>query len=268
MSLLLALDVGNTNTVVGFFEGETLVATARLTTVRERTADEHALLLRALFEARSRRPSDVADVVLASVVPSQDFPLRSACRLSFGVDPLVVAPGVRTGMRILYDNPSEVGADRIVNAVAAFSDVGGPCVVVDFGTATTFDVVSEKGDYLGGVICPGPGISADALFTRAARLSRVDFHRPEKVIGKTTAQSIQAGLFWGVVAQAEGLIERIREELGGPELKVVATGGLAPLFAAACPALANVDPDLTLKGLRLLWERNRPERPAREDAPR
>ncbi len=268
MTLLLALDVGNTNTVVGFFDGPSLVATARLTTVRERTADEHVLLLRNLFSAKDRSVSEVEDVILSSVVPSQDFPLRTACRAAFGVDPLVVAPGVRTGMKILYDNPAEVGADRIVNAVAAFAEVGGPCIVVDFGTATTFDVISEKGDYLGGVICPGPGISADALFTRAARLSRVDFHKPEKVIGKTTTQSLQSGLFWGVVASAEGLIARIREELGRPDTKVVATGGLAPLFAASAAELAHVDADLTLKGLRLLHERNRAERPPRTNANR
>lgn len=260
MGLLLALDVGNTNTVVGFFEGERLLAPARLTTVRDRTADEHALLLTALFQARGRSPSEVEDIVVASVVPSQDFPLRSACRQAFGVDPMAVAPGVKTGMRILYDNPAEVGADRIVNAVAAFAEVGGACVVVDFGTATTLDVVSEKGDYLGGVICPGPGISADALFSRAARLSRIDLHRPERVVGKTTAQSVQSGLFWGVVAQIEGLLARIRAELGLPGLPAVTTGGLAPLFATASADLSRVDPDLTLKGLRILWERNRGER--------
>lgn len=262
MSLLVALDVGNTNTVFGFFEGNALVATARLSTVRERTSDEHSLLFRDLFAARGRLLSDVRDVIYASVVPSQDFPLRTACREAFGIDPLAVAPGIRTGMKILYDHPEEVGADRIVNAVAAFEEYGGPCIVVDFGTATTFDVVSGQGDYLGGVICPGPRISADALFSRAARLSRVDFLRPERVIGKTTTQSVQSGLFWGVVAQTEGLIARIRAELDGDEIRVVATGGLAPLFAAACPELSRIDTDLTLKGLRILYERNRSERPA------
>lgn len=262
-ALLVALDAGNTNTVLGFFDGETLVATARVTTVRERTSDEHVLLFRDLVAARKLSLDDVADVIVSSVVPSQDFPIRAACRDAFGVDPLFVAPGVRTGMKILYDHPSEVGADRIVNAVAAFEAVGGPCVVVDFGTATTFDVVSEKGEYLGGVICPGPRISADALFSRAARLSRVDFHRPDRIIGKTTAQSIQSGLFWGVVAMTEGLIARIKGELSLPDVKVVATGGLAPLFGAACPELTNIDSDLTLKGLRILYERNRGDRPAR-----
>lgn len=263
MGLLLALDVGNTNTVLGFFEGDVLVKTARLTTVRERTADEHALFLRAVIEGKGRRVDEVDDVIVSSVVPPQDFPIRAACRDLFGIDPLFVAPGVKTGMKILYDHPAEVGADRIVNAVAAVAAHGAPCIVVDFGTATTFDVVTATGDYLGGVICPGPGISADALFSRAARLSRVDFHRPERVVGKNTAQSIQSGLFWGVVAQAEGLVSRIRTELGDPRMKVVATGGLAPLFAAASPDLAVVDPDLTLRGLKLLHDRNADARPPR-----
>ena len=263
MGLLLALDVGNTNTVIGFFEGDALVATARLTTARDRTADEHALFLRAVIEGKGRKVADVDDVIVSSVVPPQDFPIRAACRDAFGIDPLFVARGVKTGMRILYDHPGEVGADRIVNAVAAVARHGAPCIVVDFGTATTFDVVSAAGDYLGGVICPGPGISADALFSRAARLSRVDLHRPERVVGKNTAQSVQSGLFWGVVAQAEGLIARIRAELGEPAAKVVATGGLAPLYAAASTDLSLVDPDLTLRGLRILHERNADARPAR-----
>ena len=261
--LLVAIDAGNTNTVLGFFEGATLAGTARVSTVRERTVDEHVLLFRQLFEARKLSLEAVADVIVSSVVPSQDFPLRAACRAAFGVEPVFVAPGVRTGMRILYDVPAEVGADRIVNSVAAFEEYGGPCIVVDFGTATTFDVVSAGGDYLGGVICPGPQISADALFSRAARLSRVDFLKPERVIGKATRESMQSGLYWGTVAQAEGLIARIKAELGAPEVQVVATGGLAPLFASSCPGLAHVDPDLTLKGLRLIHERNRPDRPPR-----
>jgi type III pantothenate kinase len=257
MPVLIAVDVGNTNTVLGFFEGERLAATARVTTVRERTADEHVLLLRDLLAAKGVARESVRDLIVSSVVPSQDFPLRSASRDAFGIDPLFIAPGVKTGMRILYDHPAEVGADRIVNAVAAFEKYGGPCLVVDFGTATTFDVISKGGEYLGGAICPGPGISADALFSRAARLSRVDLHRPERVIGKTTAQSVQSGLYFGTVSMAEGLIARIRAELGPPAPKVVSTGGLAPLFAAASPDLVVVDSDLTLDGLRILWERNR-----------
>lgn len=259
MPLLVALDVGNTNTVLGFFEEDVLVATARVTTLRERTGDELMLLLRELFAAKRRSLDEVEDVIVSSVVPSQDFPIRAACRDAFGVDPVFVAPGMKTGMKILYDHPAEVGADRIVNSVAAFEAYGGPLVVVDFGTATTYDVVSAAGDYLGGVICPGPRISADALFSRAARLSRVDFHRPERVIGKTTTQSVQSGLYWGVVAMTEGIIARIRAELG-QDVKVVATGGLAPLFSSACPELSHVDPDLTLRGLRILHERNRAER--------
>ena len=265
MGLLLALDVGNTNTVIGFFDGDALVATARLTTVRDRTSDEHALFLRAVIEAKGRKTAEIDDVIVSSVVPPQDFPIRAACREAFGIDPLFVAPGVKTGMKILYDHPSEVGADRIVNAVAAVAAYGKPCIVVDFGTATTFDVVTASGDYLGGVICPGPGISADALFSRAARLSRVDLHRPDRVVGKNTAQSIQSGLFWGVLAQAEGLVARIRAEMGEPEMKVVVTGGLAPLFATSSPDLVLVDPDLTLRGLKILHDRNADARPPRRD---
>jgi type III pantothenate kinase len=257
MSQLLAIDVGNSNTVIGFFEGNDLVATGRITTVRERTSDEHVLLLRNLLTIKKRTLESVTDVIVASVVPSQDFALKAACRDAFGLEALFVAPGIRTGMKILYDHPTEVGADRIVNAVAAFEEHGGPCIVVDFGTATTFDVISEKGEYLGGAISPGPMISADALFSRAARLSRVDFHRPDRVIGKTTKESLQSGLFYGVVGMTEGLIAKIKEELGVDEIKVVATGGLAPLFASASPVLANVDSDLTLKGLRIIHQRNR-----------
>ena len=183
--------------------------------------------------------------------------VEDLCGDYFHSNPLVVGPGVKTGMPILYDNPKEVGADRIVNAVAAFERYGGPCCVIDFGTATTFDVISSAGEYLGGAICPGTQIGADALFSRAARLARVDLHRPERAIGKTTAQSVQSGLYFGTIAMAEGLIARIAGELGTPGLKVIATGGLAPLFAASSPALATIDPDLTLEGLRILWDRNR-----------
>ena len=193
MGLLLALDVGNTNTVIGFFQGDALVATARLTTVRERTSDEHSLFLRAVIEAKGRKVEEIDDVIVSSVVPSQDFPIRTACRDAFGIDPLFVAPGVKTGMKILYDHPSEVGADRIVNAVAAVAAHGAPCIVVDFGTATTFDVVTAAGDYLGGVICPGhrhqrrrPLLARGAALPRRpppAREGGGEEHRPEHPVG-------------------------------------------------------------------------------------
>ncbi len=257
MAFLLTIDVGNTNTVLGYFAGESLVATARVTTIRERTSDEHVLLLRELHAAKGLALPEVKNVIISSVVPSQEYPLKQAIKELFHFEAQVIAPGFRTGMRILYDMPQEVGADRIVNAVGAFERHGGPCIVVDFGTATTFDVVSPQGDYLGGVICPGAKISADALFTRAARLFRVDIGKPQKVVGKTTAWSIQSGLYWGTVAMSEGLIARLREENGWPDAKVVTTGGLATLFADASPDLATVDPDLTLHGLRILHDRNR-----------
>ena len=259
MSLLLTIDAGNTNTVLGVHLGAELVAHWRLTTRREQTTDEYGILVRNLFSASGLDPQKIAGVALASVVPPLTSVLVALSRQYLGQDPLVVEPGVRTGMPILYEPPSDVGADRIVNGVAALAAYGGPVIVVDFGTATTFDVVTKKGEYAGGVICPGIGISADALFQRAARLPRVDIRNPGKVIGRTTVGSIQAGLYFGYTAMVEGIIGRIRAELGEPA-RVVATGGLAEILAADIPSLEAVDPVLTLTGLRLIWERNRAAR--------
>jgi type III pantothenate kinase len=256
MSLLLTIDAGNTNTVLGVHRGVELVAHWRLTTRREQTADEYGILVRNLFSSSGLDPQKIAGVALASVVPPLTSVLVALSRQYLGQDPLVVEPGVRTGMPILYEPPSDVGADRIVNGVAALAAYGGPVIVVDFGTATTFDVVTKKGEYAGGVICPGIGISADALFQRAARLPRVDIRNPGKVIGRSTVHSIQAGLYFGYAAMVEGIIVRIRAELGEPA-RVVATGGLAEALAADIPSLEAVDPVLTLTGLRLIWERNR-----------
>jgi type III pantothenate kinase len=214
------------------------------------------VLVRALFAGASMDPVGVDAIVVSSVVPDLNRVLARAGERFFGREPLFVGPGVRTGVPILYENPHEVGADRIVNAVAAVARYGAPVVVLDFGTATTLDVVSARGEYLGGVIAPGLGISAEALFTRAARLSRVDLRRPARVIGRTTEESVQSGLFHGYAALVEGLIAKVLEELGAPA-KVVATGGLAPVFDRALASLDAVDPDLTLHGLRLIWEKNR-----------
>ena len=257
MGLLLALDVGNTNTVIGFFQADVLVATARLTTVRERTSDEHSLFLRAVIEAKGRKVEEIDDVIVSSVVPSQDFPIRTACRDAFGIDPLFVAPGVKTGMKILYDHPSEVGADRIVNAVAAFEKLKRSCIVVDFGTATTFDVVSSKGEYLGGAIAPGLGISTEALFQHASKLPRVELVRPRSAIGKTTVHSMQAGLIFGYAGLVDALVRRIIAELGGDKPAVIATGGIAPLVASETETIEEVDELLTLTGLRILHDRNK-----------
>jgi type III pantothenate kinase len=259
MSLLLTIDAGNTNTVLGVHRGTELVAHWRLTTRREQTADEYGILVRNLFSSSGLDPQHIAGVALASVVPPLTSVLVTLSRQYLGQDPLVVEPGVRTGMPILYEPPSDVGADRIVNGVAALAAYGGPVIIVDFGTATTFDVVTKKGEYAGGVICPGIGISADALFQRAARLPRVDVRNPGRVIGRSTVGSIQAGLYYGYASMVEGIITRIRAELGEPA-RVVATGGLAETLAAEIPSLEAVDPVLTLTGLRLIWERNRAQR--------
>jgi type III pantothenate kinase len=254
---LLAVDVGNSNTVLGLWRGDALETHWRLTTRREATSDEIALSIRGLLgTAGGSADAEPTRVIVASVVPSLRFSLRQALRQIFGRDPLFVEPGVRTGMPILYEVPQEVGADRIVNAVAAFEDVGGPCIVVDFGTATTFDVVTARGEYAGGVIVPGIAISAEALFEKAARLWRVEIRRPERVIGKTTAASVQSGLYFGYLSLVEGMIERISAEIGGSP-RVIATGGLAELFGGGSEKIERVDPLLTLKGLRLIDERNR-----------
>lgn len=255
-SALLAVDVGNTNTVLGLFEDGELAKHWRLTTRRDATSDEITLSVHGLLASAGREGNPPQDVIVASVVPSLKFPLRQSLRQITGTEPLFVEPGIRTGMPILYDAPQEVGADRIVNAVAAYERLGGPCVVVDFGTATTFDVVTARGEYAGGVIVPGIAISAEALFERAARLWRVEIRRPEKVVGKTTAGSIQSGLYFGYLSLVDGLIDRIAREIGAKP-RVIATGGLAELFGSGSERIEEVDPLLTLTGLLLIHERNR-----------
>jgi type III pantothenate kinase len=256
--MLLALDVGNTHTTIGVFRERTILRRWRLSTVRARTVDELGILLRQLCEWASISPKDISGVVVGSVVPPLDASLREAVHAYLHARPLFVAPGIKSGMPLKVDTPLELGADRLCNAVAAFADHGGPCVVVDFGTASTWDVVSAKGEFLGGVIAPGLEIAAEALFARAAKLPRVELAAPERVIGKGTIDSIQAGLVYGYVGLVEGLTARVLAELGGG--KVVATGGLASVIARYTRLFDAVDDDLTLKGLRLLWERNRAER--------
>jgi type III pantothenate kinase len=257
--MLLAIDVGNTNIVLGVFRDATLVHSGRLTTLRERTSDELGVLVVSLCAHHGVTRSDVTSIVVASVVPPLTAPINAMARDYFGRKPLNVDPATNTGMPILYENPAEVGADRIVNGIAAYESygraAGRPVIVVDFGTATTFDAISRRGEYLGGVICPGPQISADALFQRAARLPRIDVRKPDAVIGRTTVQSMQAGLFWGYVDMVQGLVARVRAELGG-DAAVVATGGLAASVAPETRAIDHVDPELTLRGLRIVWERN------------
>jgi len=259
MPLLLTIDVGNTNTVLGVHDGEDLKAHWRLTTRREQTADEYGILVRSLFAASSIDVGQIVGVALASVVPPLTSVVVTLCRTYLGHEPLVIEPGVKTGMPILYEPPSDVGADRIVNGVAAwdrFGQSGGrPMIVVDFGTATTLDAISGKGEYLGGAICPGVQISADALFQRAARLPRIDVRKPPRVVGRTTVGAMESGLFYGYVGMVEGLVKRMGDELGGNAI-CVATGGLADVIAPETALIQHVDPDLTLHGLRLVWERN------------
>lgn len=253
--MLLALDVGNTNTVIGVFDGKALLTHWRLSTRREGTRDEYGMLIKGLFDFAGLAFQGVSAVIISSVVPPLQGPLEEMARQYFGVEPMVVSPGIKTGMPILYESPRDVGADRIVNAVAAFEAYGGPCIVVDFGTATTFDAISARGEYLGGTICPGIGISSEALFQHAAKLPRVDIARPKVVIGKNTVGSMQAGLYYGYLSLVEGIVARMRAELGG-RAAVVATGGLAQLLLTESTAVDHVDPLLTLTGLRILFERN------------
>lgn len=254
--MLLAIDVGNTNIVIGVFRGETLIHSWRLATVRERTFDELGVLVTELCDRYEIRQRDIDGIVIGSVVPQLTGTLVAMVTEYFGRVPLLFEPAVNSHMPVLIDNPAEVGADRVVNGIAAFSTYGKglPIIIVDFGTATTFDAVSAKGEYLGGIICPGPQISADALAQRAARLPRIDVRKPARVIGTNTIAAMQAGLFWGYVDMVEGLLRRMKEELGGSAV-VVATGGLAPVVAPESKLIEHVDGDLTLRGLRLVWER-------------
>jgi type III pantothenate kinase len=260
--MLLAIDIGNTNIVLGVFDGTRLTCSWRLATQRERTGDELGILVAQLF-AESTLPREVVDgIVVSSVVPQLTRPVTEMCSRYFHREALVVDPATNAGMPVLYEPATDVGADRVVNGVAAYELYGrtrkAPMIVVDFGTATTFDAITAKGEYVGGVICPGIQISADALFQRAARLPRVDVQKPAKVIGSTTVTSMQSGLFFGYVGMIDGIVERMRRELGDGQALCVATGGLADVIAGETKTIQEVNPDLTLLGLRMIWERNRP----------
>jgi type III pantothenate kinase len=263
--MLLVLDVGNTNTVLGVFESTpaaqggasygALIAHWRVTTNKTQTVDEYGVLFRNLFAMSGIDVGAVQGTVVSSVVPPLDSTLREVCERYFKTRPLFIEPGVKTGMPVQYDNPAEVGADRIVNSVAAYEKFGGPCIVVDFGTATTFDVVSKKGEYLGGVITPGIGISADALFARTARLPRVDIRKPPRVLATNTVNSVQSGMYYGYLGLIDGILERLIAEMGD-KVTVVATGGLAQLMGSGSKYIREIDDLLTLDGLRIIYERN------------
>ena len=257
-SNLLVVDVGNTNIVLGIYRGEELVSSWRLATARERTSDEYGILAKQLVG----NVAPLEGAIVASVVPPLNGAIAQMVQKFFEVDPLFVEPGVKTGLAIQTDNPLEVGADRIVNCVAAHHTYGGPTVIVDFGTATTFDLVTADARYIGGVIAPGLNVSAEALFARAARLPRVDIRKPEHVIGTNTVVNMQSGIYYGYLGLVDGILARMRLEVPGVQ-RVVATGGLASLFAEESQHIDEIDPELTLRGLKIIYDRNRAPRRGR-----
>jgi len=253
--MLMTIDVGNTNITLGVYQGQKLGPSWRVSTNHNRMPDEYGIQIDNLLRHKDLSPGDISGICLASVVPPLTGTFLQACREYLGQDPLVVDAGVKTGVRILYEDPRSVGADRIVDAAAVKHLYGGPACVVDFGTATTFDAISAEGDYLGGAIAPGIGIAAEALFQRAAKLPQVDLTTPPSVIGRNTPQSMQSGLIFGYVSLVEGMVTRFRDELG-PEMKVIATGGLTDIIARETDVIDIVSPWLTLEGLKIIWDMN------------
>lgn len=253
--MLLAVDIGNTNTALGIFLEKKLVEDWKIRTEREKTSDEYALTLLSLLNSSGIETQEIKSVIISSVVPPLAPVFQNLCEKLFQLRPLVVGPGLKTGMSILYENPLEVGADRVVVAVAAFEKHGGPCVVVDFGTATTFDAISSQGEYLGGAIAPGIQISAEALFLKTAKLPQIEIKKPKKAIGRSTVASMQSGLFFGYIGLISNIIEKIKRELGG-KVKVISTGGFAAQISHEIKSIDSHEPHLTLEGLRIIYERN------------
>ncbi|MGE5560132.1 MAG: type III pantothenate kinase [Chloroflexota bacterium] len=254
--MLLVIDIGNTNVVYGVYDGEKLIHHWRVSTNRASTADEYGMALRTLFQYAGFRHEDIDAIVIASVVPPLNGAIEQMCSRYFGIAPLVIGPGIKTGLSIRYENPREIGADRIVDAVAGYAKYGGPLIIVDFGTATTFGVIDKDGAYLGGAICPGVGTSTEALFQRAARLPRIDLVKPKNVIGKNTVVGMQAGIIYGYVGLVDGIVRRIWAELG-QQCRVIATGGMAGLIGPETETVETIDPFLTLEGMRLVYLRNK-----------
>jgi type III pantothenate kinase len=255
--MILVMDVGNTNIVLGVYEGKKLLISWRMATDKERTSDEFGMFIVSLFNNEKLDILDVEATIIASVVPQIMYSLEHAIRKYFKKEPIVVGPGIKTGINIKYENPREVGADRIVNAVAGFELYGGPLIVVDFGTATKFEAISSKGEYLGGAICPGVRISADALFQRASKLPRIELSKPENVIGRNTVSNLQSGIVYGHIGQVEYIVNRMKKEMNEEKVKVIATGGMARLIAGGAEAIDEINSQLTLDGLRIIYERNK-----------
>ena len=253
--MLLVFDIGNSNIVLGTYEGKKLLRHWRISTDRSKTGYEYGMLINNLFRYQGIRMTDIDAIIISSVVPARMVPMVKMCERYFHIHPLVVGPGIKTGVRLKYENPREIGADRIVNVVGAYEQYGGPLIVIDIGTATTFDVVADNGDFLGGVIAPGLGSSADALFQRAAKLPRIELVTPKNVICRNTITGMQAGIIFGYVGQIDEIVRRIKKEMG-TEMKVVATGGYARMISRESQTIDKIDHFLTLTGLRVLYERN------------
>ena len=254
--MILTLDIGNTNIKTALFEDMEMVQYWRISTNRNMSSDEYGILMMNLFAHQNIRPEQVKGIMMSSVVPQINFTIEHMCRSYFNMEPMIVGPGIRTGINIKYENPRELGSDRIANAVAAYELYGGPCITIDFGTATNFGVISEKGEFLGGAICPGLKLAAEALTERAAKLPRFELAKPENVIGRNTIANMQSGIVYGYIGQINYLVDRMKRELGAPEAKVIATGGLAVLVAGESKVIDVMDGLLTLKGLCLIHQKN------------
>ena len=256
--MLLVFDVGNSNIVMGTYEGKKLLRHWRISTDRQKTGDEYGMLINSLFAYQNIRMEQVEAIIISSVVPPLMVPMIKMCERYFHIHPLVVGPGIKTGFRISYENPREIGADRIVNVAGAFEQYGGPLIVIDIGTATTFDVVAPNGDFQGGVIAPGLSSSADALFQRAAKLPRIELVTPKHIISRNTVSGMQAGIIYGYVGQIDEIVRRMKKEMGYDEIRVIATGGYARMISRESKTIDKIDHFLTLTGLRVLYERNCP----------